>query len=75
MAIFERPSLILSQTTTLSLSGNTAILFGIIAIKTVVRQALMYSADTCGGSTREEVGCGGNEDVKMDEWSHQGGQN
>ena len=22
-------------------------------------------------STREEVGCGGNEDVKMDEWSHQ----
>ncbi len=26
-------------------------------------------------STREEVGCGGNEDVKMDEWSHQDGQN
>ena len=26
-------------------------------------------------STREEVGCGGNEDVKMDEWSHQVGQN
>ena len=26
-------------------------------------------------STREEVGCGGNEDVKMDEWSHQLGQN
>ena len=22
-------------------------------------------------STREEVGCGGNEDVKMDEWSQQ----
>ena len=22
-------------------------------------------------STREEVGCGANEDVKMDEWSHQ----
>ena len=22
-------------------------------------------------STREEVGCGGNEDVKMDDWSHQ----
>ena len=22
-------------------------------------------------STREDVGCGGNEDVKMDEWSHQ----
>ena len=26
-------------------------------------------------STGEEVGCGGNEDVKMDEWSHQAGQN
>ena len=26
-------------------------------------------------STREEVGCGGNEDVMMDEWSHQAGQN
>ena len=26
-------------------------------------------------STREEVGCGGNEDVKMDEWGHQVGQN
>ena len=26
-------------------------------------------------STREEVGCGGNEDVKMDEWSQQAGQN
>ena len=26
-------------------------------------------------STREEVGCGGKEDVKMDEWSHQAGQN
>ena len=26
-------------------------------------------------STREEVGCGGTEDVKMDEWSHQDGQN
>ena len=25
-------------------------------------------------STREE-GCGGNEDVKMDEWSHEAGQN
>ena len=25
-------------------------------------------------STREEVGCGG-KDVKMDEWSHQAGQN
>ena len=26
-------------------------------------------------STRKVVGCGGNEDVKMDEWSHQAGQN
>ena len=26
-------------------------------------------------STREEVGCGGNEDVRMDQWSHQAGQN
>ena len=26
-------------------------------------------------STREEVGYGGNEDVKMDGWSHQAGQN
>ena len=26
-------------------------------------------------STREEVGCGGNEDVKMEEWSYQAGQN
>ena len=26
-------------------------------------------------STREEVGCGVNEDVKMDKWSHQDGQN
>ena len=26
-------------------------------------------------SAREEVGCGGNEDVKMDEWSHQAGHN
>ncbi len=25
-------------------------------------------------STRQEVGCGGNEDVRMDEWSHQYGQ-
>ena len=46
--------------------------------KTVVRPAMMYVAETCMGSeesTREEVGCGGNEDVKMDEWSHQAGQN
>ena len=26
-------------------------------------------------STREEVGCGVNEDVEMDEWSHLAGQN
>ena len=26
-------------------------------------------------STIEEVGCGGNEDVEVDEWSHQAGQN
>ena len=26
-------------------------------------------------STREEIWCGGNEDVIMDEWSHQAGQN
>ena len=26
-------------------------------------------------STREEVGCGGHEDVKMEEWSHQDVQN
>ena len=26
-------------------------------------------------STTEEIGCGGNEDVKMDAWSHQAGQN
>ena len=28
-----------------------------------------------GESTREEVGCDGNEDVKMDVWSHKAGQN
>ena len=26
-------------------------------------------------STTQEVGCGGNEDVKMDAWSHQAGHN
>ena len=26
-------------------------------------------------STRKEVGCGGNEDVEMDEWSQQAGKN
>ena len=45
--------------------------------KTVVRPAMMYGARDLGSeeSTSEEVGCGGNEDVKMDEWSHQAGQN
>ena len=45
--------------------------------KTVVRPAMMYGAETCAVKerTREEVGCGGNENVEMDEWSHQGGQN
>ena len=37
-------------------------------LKTVVRQAMMYDAGTCAvKKAREEVGCGGNEDVKMDE--------
>ena len=35
-----------------------------------VRCRDMYSEER----TREEVGCGGNEDVMMDEWSHQAGQ-
>ena len=36
--------------------------------KMVVRQAMMYNAGTCAvKKAREEVGCGGNEDVKMDE--------
>ena len=36
--------------------------------KTVVRQAMMYDAGTCAvKKAREEVGCGGNEDAKMDE--------
>ena len=46
--------------------------------KRVVRPAMMYSTCRDVGSqesTREEVGCGGNEDVKMDEWSHHAGQN
>ena len=36
---------------------------------------LLNSPRDCEESTREEVGCVGNEDVKMDEWSHQAGQN
>ena len=43
--------------------------------KTVVRPAMMYSAGAIEESTREAVGCGGNEDVKIDEWSHQAIQN
>ena len=43
--------------------------------KTVARPAMMYGAGTIAESTREEVGCGGNEDVKIDEWSHQAIQN
>ena len=35
---------------------------------TVVRQAVMYDAGTSAvKKAREEVGCSGNEDVKMDE--------
>ena len=39
---------------------------------------MMYGAETWAvkkAQSWEEVGCGGNEDVKMDEWSHQAGQN
>ena len=37
---------------------------------------MMYGAETWAlKKAREEVGCGGTEDVKMDEWSHQAGQN
>ena len=45
--------------------------------KTVVRPANDVRGRDLGSeeSTREEVGCGGHEDVKMDEWSHQAGQN
>ena len=43
--------------------------------KTVVRPAMMCRDVGSEESTREEVGCGGNEDVKMDGWSHQDGQN
>ena len=45
--------------------------------KTVVRPAMMYGAETWAVKKAHEkkFGCGGNEDVKMDEWSHQDGQN
>ena len=39
--------------------------------KTVVRPAMMYGAETWAVKKAQEVGCGGNEDVKMDEWSYQ----
>ena len=46
--------------------------------KTVVRPAMMYGAETWAvkkAHEKKKVGCGGNEHVKMDEWSHQDGQN
>ena len=44
--------------------------------KTVVRPAMMYGAETWAvKKAQEEVRCGRNEDVKMDEWSHQAGHN
>ena len=43
--------------------------------KTVVRPTMMYGAGAIEESPREEVGCGGNEDVKIDVWSHQAIQN
>ena len=43
--------------------------------ETVVRPAMMYGAGAIEESTREYVGCGGNEDVKIDEWSHRAVQN
>ena len=41
---------------------------GKVRVKTVVRQAMIYDAGTCAvKKARGEIGCGGNEDVKMDE--------
>ena len=41
---------------------------GKVRVNTVVRQAMMYDAGTCDvKKARGEIGCGGNEDVKMDE--------
>ena len=37
------------------------------SLKAVVRQAMIYGAETWAVS--EEVGCGGYEDVEMDVWS------
>ena len=40
--------------------------------KTVVRQAMMYDAGICAvKKARDEVGCGGNEDINMEEQSGQ----
>ena len=35
----------------------------------------VWCRDMGSVDSREEVGCSGNEDVKMDEWSNQAGQN
>ena len=43
--------------------------------KTVVRPTMMYGAGAIEEIPREEVGCGGNEYVKIDVWSHQAIQN
>ena len=45
--------------------------------KTVVRQGLLYGAETwvIAESTREDIEYCGNEDFKMDAWSHQAGEN
>ena len=41
------------------------------AYKTAVRPAMMHGAETWAVKKAQEVvGYGGNEDVKMDEWSH-----
>ena len=45
------------------------------AYKIVVRPALMYDAETWAEKKSREAGCGGNVNVKMDEWSHKAGQN
>ena len=45
--------------------------------KTVVRPGTMYRAETWAVKKAQEkkLDVAGNEDVKMDEWSHQAGQN
>ena len=47
-------------------------------VKTVVRPAMMYGFETWAVKKTQERQldtCGTNEDVKMDEWRHQAGQN